>query len=616
MVSRAHGQSFRTPVMPVENIKPGMTGVGKTIFYGDKIEEFGVEVLDIMRNIYPQRDLIVVRLTGDKAEKWGVVSGMSGSPVYINGKLVGALAMRLGDFQKEPIAGVTPFADMVQAAEMDSRRKEISTSSASLMHTYLQSVFIPSDEWFWNNWIDNNRPVISRTDPSLRPIEAPLILSGFSDQVLSSSRPVLSSLGFMPVAAGSAGDTPFRADVGLEPGSAISQVFITGDLGIDATGTLTAIEDSKILAFGHYIFNLGPINLPLGRSHIIATLPSYFDAKKIAMTKEIIGIARQDRLSGIYGELGRQPAWIPVRVHLQAEDNPLRTFQFRLASDRSINNIMPFFFRTALFQALVAGKLAADPCTIELTGKISFDDGQTLNFSDFFSYEQRLGFLGAGSEAAQAADFTAKIMGLLMVNDFSPPTMTDIEVKAVIRSGEHLARLRSMHLDRLEANPGDSLLLTLKLRRTDGREINYHHTIKLPVNLQAKYVTLFAGGSAALILNEIRKNPDKYRPASFKHLLAIIEKRRKGNTLYIQVREPAAGMTIEGEELNALPPSIMNIMDGRTGGKYLRDRVLSEEAILTDQEITGLQKINLRIIQSPSVAKKKDNSEKTTIFDW
>ncbi len=609
-------QSFRIPTLSVEEIKPGMTGVGKTIFYGHHIDDFGVEVLDVMKNVYPQRDLIIVRLTGDKAERMGIVSGMSGSPVYIEGKLVGALSMRLGDFQKEPIAGVTPIAEMIKSADKEQQRRKGSSSAASAMQSYLQALLVGSEASFWQKQLENHLPYKPTGNGMLQPIESPLNFSGFSEQALAISAPMLQVFGFKPQSSGAITDMPFRANVSLEPGSAISQVFLSGDLGIDATGTLTAVEQDKILAFGHYIFNLGETNLPLGRSRILATLPSLFDAKKLAVTEEIIGVARQDRLAGIYGELGRQPTWIPVRVNLVEEDANQTTFNFRLASDASVNNIMPFFLRTALFQALVAGRLAAAPCAVELTGNITLCDDRVVRFTDFFAYQQQLGFLGAGSEVAEAADFCARVFGALTVNDFSAPAVTKIDLDARIRHGEYVARLQSLSLSHLEANPGDSLMLSLKLQCSNSKEIPLKRRIKLPRNLQTKYVTVIAGSSSAINLNEMQKNPDKYRATSLAQLLNIIENRRRSNRLYIQLREAATGLAIAGEELNALPPSIMNIMDSRSDAKYLRERVFFEDSISSEYKITGSIKITLKINQPPSGNKKKDNYPSTSTFDW
>lgn len=617
LILPSYGQMWSTPTMALEEIKPGMRGIGKTVFYGERVEEFGIEVVDVMKNIYPQRNIIIVRLTGEKAERMGVVSGMSGSPVYINNKLVGALAMRFGEFQKEPIAGVTPFSELIQVAEQENERNETTFSSASLLHDYLQGILIDADNNFWSNILQKNPTATPFAVASMRQIESPMILSGFSELVLSQFSPVLSSFGFVPTVGGASEIDTFQTSAEIEPGSAISQVFISGDLSIDATGTLTAVEGSKILAFGHYIFNLGPTNLPMARSHILVTIPSLLGSNKMATAKEIIGVVRQDRLTGIYGEIGRQPTWIPVHLELQYERKKPVFFTFRLASDPAVNNLMPFFLRTALFQAMVAGKLGADPCTVQIVGEIKLSDSSKVNIEDFFSYEERLGFLGAGSDVARAADIVARIVGALQVNDFVTPAISGIDLTTRMRSGENLCRIESMRLDRLEANPGDSLTLTIQLRQTDGNKSTYHRKLHLPTNLQTKNISIFAGGAAALTLNELQSNPDKFRPSSFSQLLSILENRRRTNILYIQIREPAAGMTVNGQELNALPPSILDVMDGRSGEKFLRERLLFEDVVNTQHEITGLKRISLRIIQpKKSSAYKEDNLPSLRIFEW
>jgi hypothetical protein len=581
--------------IPVAEIKPGMTGVGKTVFYGEEVDTFGVVVIDVVKNFYPQQDVIIVRLTGEKCEHTGVVAGMSGSPVYLQGKLAGAIALRLGDFQKDPIAGVMPIESMMRARDFESERGATRPNAPQAGVQYLRAVLLGAEPDFWQHIL---APLVPMPEAKMaaRRIESPLLFSGFSEQTLAAVAPVWSSLGFAPMAGGAAlqeESSPARA---IEPGSALSQVFIRGDYGMDMTGTVTAVDGDQILAFGHYLFNLGPTQMPMARSRVLVTLSSLMGSSKMARSVEIIGSIRQDRLSGVYGKVGAMPEWIPVTVDLGSRGAD-QTFRFELADDPALRNLMPFFMRTALFQALVTGKLGAEPSTVRLRCEIALQDGRKVSFADFISYQERLGFLGAGSEIAEAVDLVTMSMGALMVNEFNPPPVKSVTVHAEIEPGERVAVINTIRQDRLEASPGDSMHLAMTLRRSDGREMKYSQCICLPRYLQARSLTVIAGGAAGMVQTELLGNPDKYRADSFPRLCELLQARRAANNLYVQIREPAEGMAVDGEELTALPPSIMEVMSGRGGERYLRDRVLAEWVIPTDCEITGLKRISVRIAQ-------------------
>lgn len=594
---------WKLPTIPVEEIRPGMTGFGKTIFYGEKIDTFGVVVIEVVKNFYPQQDVVIVRLTGERCEHLGVVAGMSGSPVYLEGRLAGAVALRLGDFQKEPIAGVMPIASMLRTRDYEAARRTTPPAAPSAGPHYLRGVLLGAGDAFWQQALASLRPA-PESRLAGRRIETPLIFSGFSEAGLNAAAPWWNSLGFTPMAGGTAlpgaamaGAAPAQAaSAALEPGSALSQVFIRGDFGMEMTGTVTAVEGDEILAFGHYLFNLGSTQMPMARSRILVTLPSLAGSSKMARALEVIGSIRQDRLSGVFGQINVMPEWIPVSVQLHSRAGE-QTFAFELADDPALRNLLPFFLRSVLFQALITGKLGAEPSTVRLNGEIALQDGRRIPLNDFFSYQERLGFLGAGSEIAEAVDLVALTLGALTVNDFAPPAVRSISLQAVVEPGERVAAIHAIRQDRLEVSPGDSLQLAISLRSSEGRELRYQQCICLPRYLKARSLTVIAGGADGIMRAEVQANPEKYRPDSFARLCEILQRPRAGSNLYVQVREPVLGMAVEGEELTALPPSILGVMSGRGGERALRDRILAEWVIPTGYKITGIKRISVRITQ-------------------
>src|SRR3989442_6252792 len=302
-VAAQNSKTFET--IPVDQIHAGMRGLAYTVFQGVKPEPMEVEVLGVMKNVNgPKGDVILVRLHGTKVEYTGVVAGMSGSPVYFDGKLAGALAFRIGEFSKEPIAGVTPIAEMLEINAMD--RSPISNSLPARSSTDAPS--------------KTATPGVS-TLPSqnfanyLRPIEAPLVFSGFSEETVQRFAPQFAAAGIVPVmGTGSVSDA--KQPEPLEPGSAISAILVRGDMDIAATCTVTYMDAKHLLACGHPLLQFGMVDLPMTKAQVVATLASPLNAFKIVNATEPVGAFVQDRHTGIMGEFGRKPDMIPVTLNI------------------------------------------------------------------------------------------------------------------------------------------------------------------------------------------------------------------------------------------------------------------------------------------------------------
>ena len=596
--------------MPLAKVQPGMTGIGKTIFYGDHIEEFGITVLEIMENLYPQRDIIIVRLTGKKAEQTGVMHGMSGSPIYINDRLVGALALRIGDFQKEPIAGIMPIEHMLQIPEKEKTRHEQKSTKVSLLPEYMETSLVGAKDNFWRNIISKNQTA-ENFSHVLQPIQTPLNFSGFSNSLLLEYKDIFTSIGFAPVAGGKARSTEADSKP-FEPGSAVAQVLISGDYSIDATGTVTAVSGSQLLAFGHYSFNLGSVNMPLAKTKVIASLPSYMASNKMASSTEIVGTIRQDRMAGILGDLSIKPEMIPVIVshHSPIEGN--KTYNFKMAVDETLSNLLPFYLRIAIIQAITSARLAGEQNSIHLDAKINLADGTSVLLQDFFSSRQVFGFFGTGMDAANVGDLVASAMGVLMNNDLDSPKIKNVQINTKQVVGQNYARIQSVWQDKTELDPGDSLHLAIKLRSSTGETIKLSKNIKIPLDISAKSLSILISSAPTLTAFEMQLTPDKFRPVNYEHLLSILNNRRRNNNLYIQVRMRDSGLIVEGQELSDVPPSIMGIMDSkRSSGvtKRLADRILFEELIPTDYQIAGAKRLSIQI-NPPSKARMPENGTK------
>src|SRR5438477_1395730 len=347
-----------TPQMAVEEVRPGMVGLGRTVFDGTRVEEFKVHVLGVLQNIIgPHRNLILAKLEGGPLAHTGVIAGMSGSPVYIDGKLVGAVSYALGAFSKEPIAGITPIAEMTDAASFNESRPTAARVRVEfpLTRESLIGAFRKALAW--------NRPFADRSGDThllgasgvagvggdqlgslLRPIATPLVMSGFEPELGDTLASAFQAQGFVPM--GSAATGPRAGEMAYEGphklGDALGVMFVTGDLRLGGTGTVTHLDGDRVYAFGHPMYNLGPTEFPMTRAYVYTVLPSLFSSLKLSSTGEIIGTFLQDRATAIAGRLGPGPHLIPITLTLESDRSSKRTFHFGVVNDQLFTPLMTF----------------------------------------------------------------------------------------------------------------------------------------------------------------------------------------------------------------------------------------------------------------------------------
>src|SRR4051812_6885204 len=346
-------------LMPVSEIKAGMIGVGRTVFEGSDLQEFKAHILGVLHNVQgPHRDLILARLEGGPLAKTGVAAGMSGSPVFIDGRLIGAVSYSVGAFATEAIAGITPIEEMKDATEMIRRiptqqaRIELPITgerlAAALSATYARIAPFanrPADVQVFGM----SQAAGTQLVAMLRPISTPLVMNGFEPESAAILAGAFEAAGFTPVvggAIGGQGGTDVKAMTGpLREGDAVGVSLVGGDLEMGATGTITHIDGNRVYAFGHPFFNVGPSQFPLTRAYVHAMLPSLMSSFKISAMGEVIGTMEQDRATAIAGTLGKGPVVIPMTVAPQSprEDgaNTKRPFHFNVANDQVFTPLSP-----------------------------------------------------------------------------------------------------------------------------------------------------------------------------------------------------------------------------------------------------------------------------------
>src|SRR6185436_14145314 len=349
------GLPAQTRTFPVDDIRPGMIGVGRTVFDGDRLEDFKVHILGVLRNsVGTRRNLILARLEGGPLANTGVIAGMSGSPVYIDGRLVGAVSYSLGQFPKEPIAGITPIDEMREDATLPGPRRQAARIDLPMPLTQegLRASLRQAFAWM-RPFADNPNDVQVFADgavsagmaPLLRPIATPLTLGGFEPGVIDPIAAAFRDQGFLPIMAGSSqlsSSARAAAPPPLRPGDPIGVALLNGDLEVGATGTVTDVDGNHVYAFGHPFYGLGPTEFPMTRAHVFGILPSLAASQKIASTGDVIGIVQQDRATTIAGTLGPGPAMIPIKLTLNAERGTRKTFNISMVRDQLLTPLLAY----------------------------------------------------------------------------------------------------------------------------------------------------------------------------------------------------------------------------------------------------------------------------------
>src|SRR5687768_10103150 len=423
-----------TPLMGVDEIRPGMTGVGRTIFEGAERSDFNVHILGVMRNVQgPRRDLILARLEGGPLAETGVAQGMSGSPVYIDGRLVGAVSYSIGAFPKEAIAGITPIAEMKDATSMTRRvsrqaRIELPVTreslTAALTAAYARLAPFasrPADV----QAIGLPAATAAQLGTMLRPISTPLVMSGFEPATVELLSGAFREAGFTPVVGGGSvgqlsAEQRRKMTGPLREGDAVGVTLVGGDLEMGATGTITHIDGDRVYAFGHPFFNLGPAEFPMTRAYVYAMLPSLMSSFKISSMGEVIGTMQQDRATAIAGTLGKGPAVIPMAVTLNStrQDGSIakRSFTFTIANDQLFTPLLTY---VALANTLSAYERQFGAASFSVKSRAHIKGHGDLRLDDVFTGD---------SATLGAATAIAGPITMLLGNDREPITLSGLDV--------------------------------------------------------------------------------------------------------------------------------------------------------------------------------------------
>lgn len=590
--------------MTIDEVRPGMTGIGRTVFEGDRVEEFAVHILGVLRNVNgPQRDMVLARLEGGPLATTGVIAGMSGSPVYIDGRLLGAIAFSLGQFPKEPLAGITPIEEMIAAAGPRLRRPPTRAMArlelpltqdrvlASLGEAFsrFERPFADSpDDIRFDGLTGIERPRAAQLGALMRPIATPLALGGFSGAIGDRLSAVFRNAGFVPASDGASSSRPARGQPAaapkLEPGDAVGVNLITGDLVMGATGTVTEVDGNEVYAFGHPFYNLGTTEFPMTRAYVYALLPSLMTSMKISTTGETIGTFRQDRATAVAGTLGPGPKMVPVRIALDTERGLHKIFNFEVVNDQLFTPLLTY---VSILNTLSSYERDFGAATFTVTGAAKIHGHGDVNFEDIFTGE---------SPSVGAAAYVVAPLTLLLGNDLERVQLDGVDLHIVTSERPQTAALERIWIDAVKVRPGTTVPLKLLVRTYRGEEITRTVPIDIPASA-AGSLSIQVSDGGRLAQAESR-DARMAQPKALDQLVRLINKTKKNNRLYIRLLRQDAGAVINGESLSALPPSVLAVMESdRNGGSFspLRNATAGEWEVAFDSAVSGSRTLTIAV---------------------
>jgi SpoIVB peptidase S55 len=584
-------------ILPLDQIRPGMTGVGRTVFEGVRIEEFQVRILGVLENaLGPKHSVILAQLEGGPLAKTGVIAGMSGSPVFIDGKLVGAVAYAF-PFGKEPIAGITPIGDMIEATRVETPR----AASARFVPTRGPGLGSPLDREevaaAFRRPLQTIIPGLlhgasvpgSMAGATMTQLALPLVFSGFDPGTFDWARGIFSGLGFAPMLGASAASPGTLTAPALAPGSAVGVSLIEGDLDLSVTGTVTHIDGDRVYAFGHPFYNLGPTQFPMKKAYIYSVFPSLQQSWKIASSLDVVGTVDQDRTTAVAGRIGKAPRMIPVEVKLSTSRGTERKFSFRLVEDELFSPLLTY---VSLLSVLQANERAFGTSTIRVDGRLTLSDRREIRVEDLFT---------AGQPSAQAAALVAAPLAFVMTNEFQKVTVERLDLNVTSYETTQSASIQRAWIER--AGPiraGSSVSVKVLLRTFRGDSVTETIPMAVPASAPAGTYSLLVADAAALTAVEQREMRQPFIPKDLDQLVRAINGLRKSSHLYARLVRPADGAIVSGEYLPSLPGSVLSVLGAAEQGTSvvpIRSAAVWDFELPTAYAVAGTRTISLNIVR-------------------
>ncbi len=576
----AAAQAAPPSVLPFAEVRAGMKGTGKTVFQAGRVESFDVEILGTLPNIGPDQNLILARLSGGPLAETGVIAGMSGSPVFVDGKLVGAVAYSWG-FAKEAIAGITPIEEMLAAGRREDRPSDRRRASAPPGPASLEALRAPERAAAFVESALGGR--LRRASGSL-PLPLPLAVAGIGDAGIARIGGSLEAAGFALTQSGSpSAPGPERP---FEPGSAVGVKLVRGDVDMTATGTVTWVDGDRVYAFGHPLFGLGNIDLPLTGARVEALLPSLEHSVKFAVPLAESGAFRQDRASAIVGRTGAKARMIPVRLQLADGGGVRKTYAFDVADDPLLS---PLLLYSAVNGVLANVERTFGSLTLRMKpgSAIQIEGADSVELDNVFS---------GPSASSFATGLSAYVLYLLMNNEWSSPRVTGVNLILDYEPEPRTATIRRVGVDRVRVRAGESVTASIFLVPYRGTESVLTRSIRIPPETPPGRLLLQIGDASSVSRAESPDDP--LFPRDLDQLIRLINRLRRNDRVYVVGSRPDTGVFIAGARLTNLPPSVAGILSRpRTQGNFatLTQRGVLEDEIPTEYAVDGFARLQLEV---------------------
>jgi len=578
-------------IFPLSQVQAGMKCVVYTIFTGDEIEKVDLVVLGVLHNaLGPKQDIILVQLLGEKVEHTGVVAGMSGSPVYYEGKLVGALSLKLGAFTKEAIGGVTPIENMLDVEKAPEHAANVTASAASApaisaQQTNTGNLFsaerIPLPENF-------ARQTSAGGGQFLVPIETPLISTGLYPETIAQFSKQLSGWGMTMMAGGTAAAS--AEDAQLKPGDMVGVELIRGDLSITPGCTVTTVDHGKILACGHPIFSFGNVSMPLARAHVLTTLASAMASTKIITTGGTIGTLTQDRVTAIGGRLGDGPPMIPVDVTLLVGDAQ-KQFHFEVIESPQLT---PLLVALATYNGIVGNAAYGEGSTLQLDGEIAIKGHTTVELKDLFAPTD----VPVPGGFFVATDVQA-IFSQIYSNPYEIPHVAGIHLRVTALPERRAATIDDVWVEANEVRPGETVNVKVQLRPYRGAAFVQEFPITIPMQAARGPLQLVISDAETVnrTVQSLAASSQGQLPG-LEELIKLMNREHQNDRLYATLLQPTPTLMVEDKIMPNAPASAINVLDQRQtpgGARLLYQSTAGEWSVEMHQVISGERALTITV---------------------
>jgi len=534
--------------MPLNQVKKGMKGYGLTVFEGNKIERFDVEILGVLHNIGPRQNLILGRVDSELVNHSGIIAGMSGSPIYIDGKVIGALAYSW-QFAKDPIAGITPIEEMLRIGAHPAPSGNLPGSRASAAQ-FLDTLVHGKTSARFEEMVR----ALSRTHSAsgALPISVPLSLGNFASETVGRYGRFLEASGFMTVPAGSTGTglAPAGRNAShFKPGDAIAGVLVDGDFSVAASGTVTYVDGDQVYAFGHPFMDMGEISFPMALSEVVTVMPNVARSFKFANTGATVGTLKQDRNAGILGVVGLTTEMIPVELSVSGVGGN-ESYKLRIVRHPMLS---PLLIAMAADSVVASTQRAAGERTVVLDSEITIDGFPPIRLRDGW----------AGSQAREAIpSYLAVVSSYLLSNEFRNASITKIKIHLRHDDDLRVAKLIEASVvvpDNGRIRPGDLIQVRTRLKPYRGESFEEIFEVRIPDTQRPGPAYVFVGsGSAVNQLDFSLVPPD---PQTLAQVISVVERLRPATDLMVGLYSASDGVVAAGVFLPDLPPSVNAVVN-------------------------------------------------------